>query len=138
MTTTLKTVTYTGPAPADGPIRLPNTTPCGTLHTPDPAAVERLRALMAQQPTRRWREAPRRQHNGSQIVANLQRAAEAGYARRRYVLSDAQYADVMARRESKEAWTRIAADYGVSHTTLMNATARYRAEQRKAEREAQQ
>ncbi len=82
---------------------------------------------------------PRRygKDSGNDILANLQRAAEAGYAKRRFVLSDAQYADVIARREHKEAWTRIAADYGVSHTTLMNATARYRAEQRKAEREAQ-
>ena len=30
------------------------------------------------------------------------------------------------------------ADYGVSHTTLMNAVARYKAAQRKAEREVQQ
>lgn len=83
--------------------------------------------------------APRRygKDSGGRILANLTRAAEAGYAKRRYVLSDAQYADVMARREKREPWTRIAADYGVSHTTLMNATARYRAEQRKAEREAQ-
>jgi hypothetical protein len=29
----------------------------GTIHTPDPAAVERLRALMAQQQPPRWQEA---------------------------------------------------------------------------------
>jgi hypothetical protein len=29
----------------------------GTIHTPDPAAVERLRALMAQQRPPRWQEA---------------------------------------------------------------------------------
>ena len=77
---------------------------------------------------------PRRYGNdsGDRILANLTRAAEASYAKRRFVLSDEAYADVMARRESKEAWTRIAADYGVSHTTLMNAVARYRAAQRKA------
>ena len=58
-------------------LRIPTgpTTP-GQLYTPDPAAVERLRALMAQPPPPRWREATRRQHNGSQIVANLQRSAE--------------------------------------------------------------
>ena len=83
---------------------------------------------------------PRRYGNdsGDRICANLQRAAEASYAQRRYVLSDEQYADVQARREQREAWTRIAADYGVSHTTLMNAVARYKAAQRKAEREVQQ
>lgn len=83
---------------------------------------------------------PRRYNHdsGDRICANLQRAAEASYAQRRYVLSDEQYADVQARREQREAWTRIAADYGVSHTTLMNAVARYKAAQRKAEREVQQ
>jgi hypothetical protein len=55
-------------------------------------------------------------------------------AERRYVLSGAQYADVMARRESKEAWTRIAASYNVAATTLMNAMARYRAAQRKEQK----
>ena len=114
--------------------------PAGRIITPDPAAVARFMATMAQQraaqPTPQA-EAVRRQYSGDRIAANIQRAAEAGYAKRRFVLSDEAYADVMARRESKEAWTRIAADYDVSHTTLMNATARYRAEQRKAEREAQ-
>jgi len=83
---------------------------------------------------------PRRYGNdsGDRILANLTRAAEASYAKRRYVLSDAAYADVQVRREQREAWTRIAADYGVSHTTLMNAVARYKAAQRKAEREVQQ
>ena len=77
---------------------------------------------------------PRRYGNdsGDRILANLQRAAEASYAKRRFVLSDEQYADVTARREQREAWTRIAADYGVSHTTLMAAVARYKAAQRKA------
>ena len=83
---------------------------------------------------------PRRYGNdsGDRILANLTRAAEAGYAKRRYVLSDADYADVQARREKREAWTRIAADYGVSHTTLMNAVARYRAAARKLMRETNQ
>ena len=83
---------------------------------------------------------PRRYGNdsGDRILANLTRAAEASYAKRRYVLSDEQYADVQARREQREAWTRIAKDHGVSHTTLMNAVARYKAAQRKAEREVQQ
>ncbi|MBX7254267.1 MAG: hypothetical protein K1X50_19965, partial [Candidatus Promineofilum sp.] len=62
----------------------------GTLHTPDPAAVERLRAYLAQQPPPRWREATRRQHNGSQIVANLQRSAITHADRVRLVLSDEQ------------------------------------------------
>ena len=81
---------------------------------------------------------PRRYGNdsGDRILANLTRAA--GYAKRRYVLSAEQYADVLARREKREAWKAIAADHGVSHTTLMRAVERYRAAQRKAEREAQQ
>ena len=77
-----------------------------------------------------------RPHSGDEIVANLHRAEIAVYAKRRYVLSDAQYADVEARRAKREPWKAIAADYGVAHTTLMNAVARYRAAQRKAEREA--
>ncbi len=83
---------------------------------------------------------PRRYGNdsGDRILANLTRAAEASYAKRRYVLSDAAYADVQARREKREAWTRIAADYGISHTTLMNAVARYRATARKLMRETNQ
>jgi len=83
---------------------------------------------------------PRRYGNdsGDRILANLQRAAEASYANRRYVLSDAAYADVQARREQREAGTRIAADYGISHTTLMNAVARYRATARKLMRETNQ
>jgi DNA invertase Pin-like site-specific DNA recombinase len=77
---------------------------------------------------------PRRYGNdsGDRILANLRRAAEAGYAKRRYVLSDADYAAVQARREKRETWKAIAADYGVSHTTLMAAVARYKAAQRKA------
>jgi hypothetical protein len=77
---------------------------------------------------------PRRYNHdsGDRILANLQRAAEAVYAQRRYVLSDEQYADVQARREKREAWKSIAKDHGVSHTTLMNAVARYKAAQRKA------
>ena len=83
---------------------------------------------------------PRRYGNdsGDRIIANLTRAAEASYAKRRYVLSDAAYADVQARREKREAWTRIAADYGVSHTTLMNAVARYETAAKKAQQETNQ
>ena len=90
----------------------------GTIHTPDPAAVERLRALMAQQQPPRWREATRRQHNGSQIVANLQRAAERLYEARRKTLTPAELAAAVARHDAGEDWKTIAADYGMSHTTL--------------------
>ncbi len=77
---------------------------------------------------------PRRygKDSGDRILANLTRAAEASYAKRRFVLSDAQYADVLARREHKEAWTRIAADYGVSHTTIMAAYERQTRARRRA------
>lgn len=109
----------------------------GTIHQPDPAAVDRLRALMAQQQPPRWQEAARRQYNGDRIVSHLRQAAQAHAAKVRVVLSDEQMTDVEQRRANGETWKAIAADYGVSHTTLMNATARYRAEQRKAEREAQ-
>ena len=83
---------------------------------------------------------PRRYGNdsGDRILANLTRAAEASYAKRRYVLSDEQYADVLARRAKREPWKAIAADYGISHTTLMNAVARYRAAARKLMRETNQ
>ena len=96
----------------------------GTLHTPDPAAVERLRAYLAQQPPPRWREATRRQHNGSQIVANLQRSAITHADRVRLVLSDEQYADVTTRRANGETWAGIARAMGLVHTTLMLAYAR--------------
>ena len=96
----------------------------GTLHTPDPAAVERLRAYLAQQPPPRWREATRRQHNGSQIVANLQRSAITHADRVRLVLSDEQYNDVTTRRANGETWAGIARAMGLVHTTLMLAYAR--------------
>ena len=107
----------------------------GTLHTPDPAAVARLRALMAeraqQQPTPQA-EATRRQYSGDRIAANIQRAAQARADKTRFVLSDEQMADVEQRRANGETWKDIAAPYGVSHTTLMAAVARYKAAQRKA------
>ena len=102
----------------------------GTLHTPDPAAVARLRALMAeraqQQPTPQA-EAVNRQYSGDRIAANIQRAAAAVNARRTFVLSDEQMTDVEQRRAAGESWERIAATFGRSHTTLMNAVTRYKA-----------
>ena len=102
----------------------------GTLYTPDPAAVDRLRALMAeraqQQPTPQA-EAVNRQYSGDRIAANIQRAAAAVNARRTFVLSDDDVADVEQRRAAGESWERIAATFGRSHTTLMNAVTRYKA-----------
>jgi hypothetical protein len=102
----------------------------GTIHTPDPAAVERLRALMAQQQPPRWQEARRRQYNGSQIVANLQRTAERLYEARRKTLTPAELAAALSRHNAGEGWKPIAADYGMSHTTLMR---RVEEEQRAAQ-----
>ena len=62
----------------------------GTIHKCDPAAVERLRALMAQQRPPRWQEAQRRQYNGDRIVSHLRQAAQAHAAKVRLVLSDEQ------------------------------------------------
>ena len=105
----------------------------GTLHTPDPAAVARLRALMAerapQQPTPQA-EAIRRQYSGDRIAANIQRAAAAVNARRMFVLSDDDMADVDRRRAAGESWERIAKAYHKSHTTLMAAYARQTAAKR--------
>jgi hypothetical protein len=53
----------------------------GRIHECDPAAVERLRALMAQQQPPRWQEAARRQYNGDRIVSHLRQAAQAHAAR---------------------------------------------------------
>ena len=102
----------------------------GTIHECDPAAVERLRALMAQQQPPRWREAQRRQYNGSRIVANLQRAAEAHAAKVRVVLSDEQMTDVEQRRADGESWAGLARAYGMTQTTLMAAYARQTAAKR--------
>ena len=104
----------------------------GTIHECDPAAVERLRALMAEQRPPRWQEAQRRQYSGDRIVSHLRQAAQAHAAKVRVVLSDEQMTDVEQRRANGETWKAIAADYGVSHTTLMAAVARYKAAQRKA------
>ena len=89
----------------------------GTFHTPDPAAVARLRALMAeraqQQPTPQA-EAIRRQYSGDRIAANIQRAAQARADKTRFVLSDEQMTDVEQRRAAGESWERIAKVYHLS------------------------
>ena len=106
----------------------------GTLHTPDPAAVARLRALMAeraQQPTPQA-EAIRRQYSGDRIAANIQRAAAAVNARRTFVLSDEQMTDVDRRRAAGESWERIAKVYHKAHTTLMTAYERQTRARRRA------
>ena len=97
----------------------------GTIHPADPAAVERLRALMAQQPPRQAHaEAQRRQYSGDRIVSHLAQAAEAHAAKVRLVLSDEQYNDVTTRRANGETWAGIARAMGLVHTTLMLAYAR--------------
>ena len=109
--------------------------PAGRIITPDPAAVERFMALMAEQraaqPTPQA-EAVRRQYSGDRIAANIQRAAEAVNARRMFVLSDDEMADIDRRRAAGESWERIAATFGRSHTTLMNAVTRYKAARKAA------
>ena len=96
----------------------------GTIHECDPAAVERLRAYLAQQQPPRWREATRRQHNGDRIVSHLRQAAQAHAAKVRVVLSDEQYNDVTTRRADGESWAGLARAYGMTQTTLMAAYAR--------------
>ena len=59
--------------------------------------------------------------------ANLRRAGLAVNARRTFVLSDDEMADIDRRRAAGESWERIAATFGRSHTTLMNAVTRYKA-----------
>ena len=109
--------------------------PAGRIITPDPAAVERFMALMAQQraaqPTPQT-EAVRRQYSGDRIAANIQRAAQARADKTRFVLSDEQYDDVTNRRADGETWERIAATYGRSHTTIQAAYLRQQAAARKA------
>ena len=80
----------------------------GTIHTPDPAAVERLRALMAQQRPPRWQEAARRQYSGDRIVSHLRQAAQAHADKVRVVLSDDQMADIDRRRADGESWAGLA------------------------------
>ena len=77
---------------------------------------------------------PRRADSGDRILANLNRAAAAVNARRRHVLSDEQYAEVLARRDKRQSWAAIADALGVAPSTLANAVARYKAAQRKAAR----
>ena len=102
----------------------------GTLHTPDPAAVARLKALLAQQQPPRWQEAARRQYNGDRIVSHLRQAAQAHAAKVRLVLSDEQYNDVTTRRADGESWAGLARAYGMTQTTLMAAYARQTAAKR--------
>ena len=83
----------------------------GTIHPVDPAAVERLRALMAQQPPPRWQEAQRRQYSGDRIVAHLRQAAQAHADKVRLVLSDEQMTDVEQRRADGESWAGLARAY---------------------------
>ena len=98
--------------------------PAGRIITPDPAAVARFMATMAEQraaqPTRQA-EATRRQYSGDRIAANIQRAAQARADKTRFVLSDEQMADVEQRRVAGETWERLAHTYHVSHTTIQAA-----------------
>ena len=107
----------------------------GRIITPDPAAVERFMALMAEQraaqPTPQA-EATRRQYSGDRIAANIQRAAAAVNARRTFVLSDEQMTDVEQRRAAGESWERIAKAYHKSHTTIMAAYERQTRARRRA------
>ena len=104
----------------------------GTIHECDPAAVDRLRAHLAQQQPPRWQEAQRRQHNGPRIVANLQRAGIAHADKVRVVLSDEQMADVEQRRAAGETWESIARVFHVSHTTIWAAYMRQTRARRRA------
>jgi len=102
----------------------------GTIHQPDPAAVDRLRALMAQQPPPPWQEARRRQYSGDRIVSHLRQAAQAHAAKVRLVLSDDQMTDIDQRRADGESWAGLARAYGMTQTTLMAAYARQTAAKR--------
>ena len=102
----------------------------GTLHECDPAAVERLKRLMAQQQPPRWQEAQRRQYNGDRIVSHLRQAAQAHAAKVRVVLSDDQMTDIDQRRADGESWAGLARAYGMTQTTLMAAYARQTAAKR--------
>ena len=102
----------------------------GTIHTPDPAAVAHLRALMAQQQPPRWQEAARRQYNGDRIVSHLRQAAQAHADKVRLVLSDDQMIDIDQRRADGESWAGLARAYGMTQTTLMAAYARQTAAKR--------
>jgi hypothetical protein len=102
----------------------------GRIHECDPAAVERLRALMAQQQPPRWQEAARRQYNGDRIVSHLRQAAQAHAAKVRVVLSDEQMTDIDQRRADGESWAGLARAYGITQTTLMAAYARQTAAKR--------
>ena len=102
----------------------------GTIHECDPAAVERLKALMAQQRPPRWQEAQRRQYSGDRIVSHLRQAAQAHADRVRVVLSDDQMADIDRRRADGESWAGLARAYGMTQTTLMAAYARQTAAKR--------
>lgn len=102
----------------------------GTIHECDPAAVERLRALMAQQQPPPWQEARRRQYSGDRIVSHLRQAAQAHAAKVRVVLSDEQMTDVEQRRADGESWAGLARAYGMTQTTLMAAYARQTAAKR--------
>ena len=96
----------------------------GRIHECDPAAVERLRAYLAQQQQPRWQEAQRRQYNGDRIVSHLRQAAQAHADKVRVVLSDDQMADIDRRRADGESWAGLARAYGMTQTTLMAAYAR--------------
>ena len=115
--------------------------PAGRIITPDPAAVERFMALMAQQraaqPTPQA-EATRRQYSGDRIAANIQRAAQARADKVRFVLSDEQMADVEQRRAAGETWEMLSHTYHVSHTTVWAAYMRQRAAAKKAAKQVTQ
>ena len=62
------------------------------------------------------------------LLANgIQDEPPATAAERKYWPGDEQMADVEQRRANGESWKDIAAAFGRSHTTLMNAVTRYKA-----------
>ena len=77
---------------------------------------------------------PRRYNHdsGDRILANLNRAAAAVNARRTFVLSDDDMADIDRRRAAGEPWASIAHSYHKSHTTVMAAYERQTRARRRA------
>lgn len=92
----------------------------GTIHTPDPAAVERLHALLGHEERKAAKRARcgRDAYDRGDLKANLARATERANERRRVVIPDDVLADARARHAAGETWAAIAATYGVAESTL--------------------
>lgn len=98
-------------------------TPAGRIHTPDPAAVERLHALLGHDQRRAAKAAQTRANYGGVLENLVRRSAVIAAARTRHLTAD-ELAEIDRRRAEGQSWAAIAKHLGIAHSTLARAIER--------------